>query len=330
MMDPSAEDPGYGYQTFEVDEVFLVYMPLGEWTIQHLIDRPFALNVQTREKLFWQILEGIEFLHSINVMHRDIKPLNMVVVSTSASRPEARLIDFGMAQIGLESDSYMSGTCSYLAPEMWAGAESRSKDKYDEKVDIFAFGLSMYQFLCHRPCDWDRADTNADGYISKSFLTEIGTHLLQSHNLPPLIDLVLSFIDWDPRSRPSAKDAMDQQRGIECQRQKKDMSKRVVDIADHRREDEKDGAENGIGHRCEDDNERAEDGIDGHDDDDNERAKDGIDGHDDDDNERAKDGRDGHDEDKDGSGVVKVVPCEDLVAMDVANMRLRGRHTFHA
>ena len=193
-MDPSAEDPDHGYQTFEVDEIFLVYMPLAERTLQHLIDKTFALNVQTREKIFWQLLEGIEFLHSIGVMHRDIKPLNMVVVSTSAGRPEARLIDFGMAQIGLESDSYTAGTCSYLAPEMWAGEEGRTRDKYTEKVDIFAFGLSMYQFLCHQPCDWDRADTDADENISDSFLTEIGTRLRESHNLPPLIQLVVSFI----------------------------------------------------------------------------------------------------------------------------------------
>ena len=263
-MDPSAENPGHGYQMFEVDEVFLVHMPLAERTFQSLIDQPFALNDQTREKMFWQLLEGIEFLHSINVMHRDIKPLNMVVCM-SAGRLEARLIDFGMAQIGLESDSYTAGTCSYLAPEMWAGAESRTRDKYTEKVDIFAFGLSMYQFLCHRPCDWDRADADADGDINESFLTEIGMRLWESHNFPPLINLVGSFIDWDPRSRPTAKEAMGQRKGIEVQREKRDMVERAENVADHRRPDDKEGAENGIVQRWEDDNERAEDGIDGHD-----------------------------------------------------------------
>ena len=246
--------------------MFLVHMPLAERTVQSLIDQPFALNVQTREKMFWQLLEGIEFLHSSNVMHRDIKPANMVV-SKSEGRLEARLIDFGMAKIGLESDSYTAGTCSYLAPEMWAGAESRTRDKYTEKVDIFAFGLSMYQFLCHRPCDWDRADADADGVINEVLLTEIGMRLCESHNFPPLIDLVLSFIEWEPRSRPTAKGAMDHQRGIESQRGKRDMVERAENATDHRREDDKEGAENGIVQRWEDDNERVEDGIDGHDED---------------------------------------------------------------
>ena len=276
-MDPSAEDPDHGYQMFEVDEVFLVHMPLAKWTIQHFIEQTFALNVQTREKIFWQLLEGIEFLHAINVMHRDIKPLNMVVVSTSAGRPEARLIDFGMAQVGLESDAYGAGTCSYLAPEMWAGAEKRTRDRYTEKVDIFAFGLSMYQFLCHQPCNWYRVDRDAEGNISESFLTEIGIRLCESHNLPPLIQVVLSFIDWDPRSRPSAKDAMELQKGIEYQRVKRDLIERSENSTDHRREDDKKGAENGAHHRCEDNKERA-----------------------------AEDGTDRQDKDEDGSAGVKV------------------------
>ena len=261
-MDPAAEDSDHGYQKLEVDEVFLVYMPLAKQTVQHLIDQTFALNVQTREKIFWQLLEGIEFLHAADVMHRDMKPLNMVVVSTSADRPEARLIDFGTAQIGLKSDSYGAGTYSYLAPEMWAGAEKRTEDKYTEKVDIFAFGLSMYQFLCHQPCDWDRVDKDAHGNVGEPPLTEIGIRLCESHNLPPLIQLVLSFIDWDPRSRPSAKDAMELQKGIEFQREKRDLTERAEISTDHRREDDKEGAEHGTDHRCEDDKEGAEHGTD--------------------------------------------------------------------
>ena len=272
-MDPSAEHPGYGYQKYEVDEVFLIHMPLAEHTLQDLIDRQFAINIETREKIFWQLLEGIEFLHSMNVMHRDIKTLNMVVVSMSASRPDARLIDFGMAQIGLQSYSYTAGTCSYLAPEMWAGADKRSRDPYTEKVDIFAFGLSMYQFLCHQPCDWDRVDKEADGTISDSFLIDIRMRICESRNLPSLIQLVVSFIEWDPRSRPSAKEAMEQQRGIEFQRAKRNMIARAEDTEDHRCEDDKKGA----GDKKEtDDNERAEDGTDGHDEDEDGSGSGGV------------------------------------------------------
>ena len=208
MIDPSVEDPSRGYKAFEVDEVFLVYMPLASMTIQHLIDRELVLDVRTQEEIFWQLLEGIEFLHYRRIMHRDIKPLNLAVVSISVHRPEARLIDFGLAQHGLKSDK-MVGTSSYIAPEVWAGSEGRAYPGYTEKVDIFAFGLSMYQFFCSQPCGWNRVDKDANGNISESLLDEIGIRLMESDNLPVLTNLILSFLNWNPQRRTSARDSMD-------------------------------------------------------------------------------------------------------------------------
>lgn len=207
MIDPAETDPNRGYKMFGFDEVFLIYTPLANWTVHKVIDEDISLNDKTREELFWQLLEGIEFLHSIEVMHRDIKPLNMTVVSLNPAHPEARLIDFGMATRGLESYDYMLGTRSYLAPEMWAGWENRTNDPYDERVDMFAFGLSMYQFFCQQPCGWERIDTE-NGEISSSTLEEIERRLFESRYRDGLMQLISLFIAWDPQDRPSARDAM--------------------------------------------------------------------------------------------------------------------------
>ena len=245
---------------FDVDEVFLVYMPLADMTIQHLIDRQLVLDVRTQEEIFWQLLEGIEFLHSIKIMHRDIKPLNLAVVS--ANRPEARLIDFGLAQHGLKSDQAV-GTSSYIAPEVWAGDEGRTNRRYTEKADIFAFGLSMYQFFCQQPCHWRRVDKDADGNLSESLLCEMGTRLMESDNLPVPLDLILSFLNWDPQSRTGAKDSMDLRKGLQYQ----------IEYADRI---ERERAENGTDHRCEDAKERAEDSTDGRDEDEDEDDSGGV------------------------------------------------------
>lgn len=208
MIDPAASDPNRGYEMFGLDEVFLVYTPLANWTVQKLINDDIALDDRTREEIFWQLLEGIEFLHSIEVMHRDIKPLNMTVASMNAAEPQARLIDFGMATRGLESRDYMVGTQSYLAPEMWAGYEGRSYDKYNDRVDIFAFGLSMYQFFCRQLCGWDRIDKDRNGGLNNSTLLSIQRRLYESRSCEELMGLISSFISWDPDRRPSAREAM--------------------------------------------------------------------------------------------------------------------------
>ena len=166
-------DPSRGFQVFGVDEVLLIYTPLASWTIEKLINSRRALDVRIQEKLFWQVLEGIEFLHSKEIMHRDIKPLNIAVVSIDTDNPQARLIDFGWATFGLESDAYSAGTVTYRAPEMCAGLDSRTTHRYTEKVDIFAFGLTMYQFFCHQPRHWDRIDHDANKKVNACNLLQI-------------------------------------------------------------------------------------------------------------------------------------------------------------
>lgn len=208
MIDPAATDPKRGYTMFGFDEIFLVYKPLANYTIQKLIELNILLDDETREEIFWQLLEGIEFLHSLEVMHRDIKPANMTVVSMNPAHPQARLIDFGMATIGLESREYHVGTQPYAAPEILAGWDDRTNDPYDERVDMFSFGLSMYQFFCQRLCDWDRIDMDRKRDINASNLTRISFGLFETSMREELLELISNMISWDPQRRYTARETM--------------------------------------------------------------------------------------------------------------------------
>ena len=98
---------------------------------------------QTREeiikKYLYQSIEAIEYLHKNNIIHRDIKPENILIDDND----NAILSDFGIATFikeGEKRETYC-GTDEYLAPEIIRG------EGYNEKVDIWAFGILIYECL---------------------------------------------------------------------------------------------------------------------------------------------------------------------------------------
>jgi aurora kinase len=84
------------------------------------------------------LLSGLTFLHGLNppVIHRNIRPENLFIVGT-----ELKLFGFEHAASGEEFRNTICGSSEYIPPEM------ANKDGYDEKVDVWAIGMVMYEML---------------------------------------------------------------------------------------------------------------------------------------------------------------------------------------
>jgi len=89
-----------------------------------------------------QILKGLFFLHSNNIIHRDLK-LDNIFIDPSTSI--VYLADFGLS-IEAENSDESVGTMIYMAPEMFAtGIDSALK--YDNSIDMYAFGICFLEML---------------------------------------------------------------------------------------------------------------------------------------------------------------------------------------
>ncbi|MCA8975324.1 MAG: serine/threonine protein kinase, partial [Planctomycetes bacterium] len=108
-------------------------------------------SVEERLRLFLQVCHGVQHAHHKGVIHRDLKPDN-ILVEILDHRPVARIIDFGLARAANPMDMEYSvhtefgqilGTLPYMSPEQ---AEMSGTD-VDTRTDIYSLGVLLYELL---------------------------------------------------------------------------------------------------------------------------------------------------------------------------------------
>ena len=91
-----------------------------------------------------QLLDGVEHAHAAGVVHRDLKPDNIMVTATG----EVKILDFGIAKLddaGATKTGTGLGTIAYMAPEQYLDAK-----RVDRRADIYALGMTLYEMLAGR------------------------------------------------------------------------------------------------------------------------------------------------------------------------------------
>lgn len=132
------------------------YMILDHCTSGDLEDdingpKNLKLNEPMAVSYLAQILNGFKLLQWYSIMHRDMKPAN--ILKDDSRKKFIRIADFGGLKLGSQETRSLVGTPFYLAPEMNEvykasnGHTPNSAKKYDSGVDIFTIGCIFYEML---------------------------------------------------------------------------------------------------------------------------------------------------------------------------------------
>lgn len=162
--------------------------------LKEILAQGRALTFEQIGEIIAQIADALDFAHAKGIVHRDVKPANIILVEAN----RAKITDFGIAKIAssqanLTTTGQFLGTPNYMAPEQIKGSS------VDGRTDLFSLGICLYELLTRRkPFGGDSLTTISYKIVHESFpaLREINPQIPEGFE-----DVVAKCLAKDPTKR---------------------------------------------------------------------------------------------------------------------------------
>jgi len=173
--------------------------------LQRVVDTFGPLPASRARSILLQVADGLAEAHAFGLIHRDVKPANLIV-SPHLRRPDhLKIVDFGLVKelsrttsTSLSGKNLLTGTPLYMPPEAIVAPE-----KVDERSDVYSLGAVAYFLLTGRP-----------PFIGKSVLQVLAQHVhdapkppstLVRGGVPPKLEaLILRALSKNNADRPKS------------------------------------------------------------------------------------------------------------------------------
>ena len=217
--------------------IFMEYCELGDLSKYFKTNFAQAKELKAKLNIMIQIASGLEFLHKINIAHRDIKPGNILLTGTDKLHiPTVKLTDFGLIRFidpdaGTSLMSTNVGTMPFKAPEFWK-MNPAGEIHYHRNIDVYATGLTFLSML--QANGTRKLEPQIDNVSDRQPQLSIAMIMLmrQQSNQPEprvvedkpgdedrikqLKNMIREMINFDPNRRPTISRVVEDLKQVGC------------------------------------------------------------------------------------------------------------------
>ena len=181
------------------DREYIVMELIDGITLKQYMERRGRMDWRESLHFITQIMRGLSHAHSRGIIHRDIKPQNIMVLRDGS----VKVADFGIACLANQGQTLTQealGSVHYISPEQARG------DRIDARSDIYSAGVVLYEMLTGRlPFEGDSAVSVAIQHLSSVPLAPLDI----DPSIPEPLELIcMKAMNSDPNKRYASADAM--------------------------------------------------------------------------------------------------------------------------
>lgn len=201
------------FGTSSKGDPYLVIEYINGITLEEELKDQSKLSLHNFTQIFLPILAALGYAHSQGIVHRDVKPGNIILIKQSDNELTPKLVDFGIAKAFLEPESnqHHTGTGLFVGTPTYMSPEQCNKKNVDGRSDLYSLGCVMYQYLTgSAPFNGASAfeimgqHIHAERPSVKNFASNAGIS-------NKLAQTILSTLEKDPDNRPASATELSKQ-----------------------------------------------------------------------------------------------------------------------
>lgn len=139
------------YRFGESPQPFIVAELAEGQSLREILDKKGKLRYALALEIALQLSEALAYAHKHGVIHRDVKPENIMVKIAEGKLVQLKLIDFGLCKAEIASSGSLTGAGQFVGTALYISPEQVKGGNLDARADIYSFGILLFEMLAGYP-----------------------------------------------------------------------------------------------------------------------------------------------------------------------------------